>query len=41
MEYVPGGDMMQLLINKGVFYEKLARFAYIFSYLLLKIASQN
>lgn len=26
MEYVPGGDMMQLLINKGVFYEKLARF---------------
>lgn len=26
MEYVPGGDMMQLLINKGIFYEKLARF---------------
>ncbi|KAE9416417.1 hypothetical protein Angca_008188 [Angiostrongylus cantonensis] len=25
MEYVPGGDMMQLLINKGVFEEKLAR----------------
>ncbi|VDN33293.1 unnamed protein product [Gongylonema pulchrum] len=25
MEYVPGGDMMQLLINKGVFCEKLAR----------------
>ncbi|VDM18222.1 unnamed protein product, partial [Wuchereria bancrofti] len=26
MEYVPGGDMMQLLINKGLFEEKLARF---------------
>ncbi|KAK5966468.1 Protein kinase domain and AGC-kinase [Trichostrongylus colubriformis] len=26
MEYVPGGDMMQLLINKGIFEEKLARF---------------
>ncbi|KAL3997325.1 Protein kinase domain family protein [Acanthocheilonema viteae] len=26
MEYVPGGDMMQLLINKGLFDEKLARF---------------
>ncbi|VDN04539.1 unnamed protein product [Thelazia callipaeda] len=26
MEYVPGGDMMQLLINKGIFYEKLAMF---------------
>lgn len=26
MEYVPGGDMMQLLINKGVFEERLARF---------------
>ncbi|ETN69669.1 kinase domain protein [Necator americanus] len=25
MEYVPGGDMMQLLINKGIFEEKLAR----------------
>lgn len=25
MEYVPGGDMMQLLINKGLFDEKLAR----------------
>ncbi|KAH7728783.1 Protein WTS-1 [Aphelenchoides avenae] len=26
MEYVPGGDMMQLLINKGIFSERLARF---------------
>ncbi|WKX88405.1 hypothetical protein Q1695_008219 [Nippostrongylus brasiliensis] len=26
MEYVPGGDMMQLLINKGIFEENLARF---------------
>lgn len=26
MEYVPGGDMMQLLILKGVFTESLARF---------------
>ncbi|KAE9550466.1 hypothetical protein FO519_006331 [Halicephalobus sp. NKZ332] len=26
MEYVPGGDMMQLLILKGVFKESLARF---------------
>uniref|UniRef100_A0A0K0DT17 non-specific serine/threonine protein kinase n=1 Tax=Strongyloides stercoralis TaxID=6248 RepID=A0A0K0DT17_STRER len=26
MEYVPGGDMMQLLINKGIFNESLARF---------------
>ncbi|CAD6184833.1 unnamed protein product [Caenorhabditis auriculariae] len=26
MEYVPGGDMMQLLINKGIFEESLARF---------------
>uniref|UniRef100_A0AC35GEX4 Protein kinase domain-containing protein n=1 Tax=Panagrolaimus sp. PS1159 TaxID=55785 RepID=A0AC35GEX4_9BILA len=26
MEFVPGGDMMQLLIVKGVFEEKLARF---------------
>uniref|UniRef100_A0A0N5AAX8 non-specific serine/threonine protein kinase n=1 Tax=Syphacia muris TaxID=451379 RepID=A0A0N5AAX8_9BILA len=26
MEYVPGGDMMQLLILKGFFEEKLARF---------------
>lgn len=25
MEYVPGGDMMQLLINKGIFSERLAR----------------
>lgn len=25
VEYVPGGDMMQLLINKGVFSEQLAR----------------
>nr|CAD2149787.1 unnamed protein product [Meloidogyne enterolobii] len=26
MEYVPGGDMMQLLINMGIFPESLARF---------------
>uniref|UniRef100_A0A914YL70 non-specific serine/threonine protein kinase n=2 Tax=Panagrolaimus superbus TaxID=310955 RepID=A0A914YL70_9BILA len=26
MEFVPGGDMMQLLIVKGIFEEKLARF---------------
>ncbi|CAI5438559.1 unnamed protein product [Caenorhabditis angaria] len=26
MEYVPGGDMMTLLINKGIFEESLARF---------------
>jgi serine/threonine-protein kinase LATS1/2 len=25
MEYVPGGDMMQLLIKKEIFSEKLAR----------------
>lgn len=25
MEFVPGGDMMQLLINKGIFSERLAR----------------
>ena len=25
MEYVPGGDMMQLLINKGIFSEDLSR----------------
>lgn len=25
MEYVPGGDMMQLLINMGIFPEKMAR----------------
>ena len=25
MEYVPGGDMMQLLINMGIFTESLAR----------------
>jgi serine/threonine-protein kinase LATS1/2 len=25
MEYVPGGDMMQLLINMGIFPESLAR----------------
>lgn len=28
MEYVPGGDMMQLLINKGIFNERLARFSF-------------
>lgn len=26
MEYVPGGDMMTLLIQKGIFEEDLARF---------------
>lgn len=25
MEYIPGGDLMQLLINKGVFSESLSR----------------
>ncbi|KJH52422.1 kinase domain protein [Dictyocaulus viviparus] len=33
MEYVPGGDMMQLLINKGIFEEKLARLAIMFQYI--------
>lgn len=29
MEYVPGGDMMQLLINKGIFSERLAKLVFI------------
>jgi len=27
MEYVPGGDMMHLLMEKGIFGERLARYA--------------
>ncbi len=26
MEYVPGGDLMNLLIHKGIFSEEMARY---------------